>query len=155
MRKMSLRRVIALSLGCLVPFLVVLTGCSEPKPDGMPKLYPVSLTFLLDGAPCEGVAVFLSSQDGNPWPVGGATNKDGVVSLSTQGQYPGVAPGKYKIAVSKSESEGNKLFDVINPDYGSSNKTPFVIEVVAGKNSFDPFDLGKKVRVPQPVDTVP
>ena len=120
----------------------------------MPKLYPVSLMFTQEDAPCEGAGVFLNSQDGNMWPVGGSTDKDGVVVLKTQGQYPGVAPGKYKITVSKTESEGEKSFDVIAPDYGSSTKSPFDIEVVAGKNNFEPFELGKKVRVLRPNPTL-
>ena len=146
-------------LGLMVSYLV-LSGCGgEPKPPGLPKLYPVSLKFIQDGAPCADASVVLIPEDGSKWPTGGATNADGVAVLRTYGKYPGAPVGKYKVMVSKQEVEplGTtsepspspkvNVYHLINPEYSSIVNTPFKIEVVAGKNEFELFDLGKKVRI--------
>ena len=140
-------------------FCFVLTGCGEPKPEGFPTLYPLTLTFVQDGGPCADTTIILVPQDSNPWTTGGVTDANGVVTFRTHGKHSGVPAGTYKITASKIEQEfiygpGGEVqkannYCLINPDYGSPDKSPFAIEVVAGKNNFEPFDLGKKVRVLQ------
>jgi hypothetical protein len=142
-------------LGCVFGFL----GCADPKPDGLPNLQPVSLQFTQDGTPCEKASVNLSPQDGNRWAVGGSTDANGIVQLKTHGKYQGVPAGKYKIVVTKTERETvgpppnsvfeqqqENIYDLIDPVYSNPEKTPLEIEIVAGKNQFQPFDLGKKIR---------
>lgn len=143
-------------LGLMV--LLTICGCSEPKPDGMPPLYGVTLQFHQEGAPLDEASVRLIPQSDNPWIVGGSTNAKGEVRLKTHGKYDGVPAGKYKISVNKFVSEGElpkvgeytppmKHFNLVETQYTSPIETPLEIEIVKGKNKFPPFDLGKAVRL--------
>jgi hypothetical protein len=148
----------------LVTFTLVLTGCGgEPKPAGLPKLHPVSLKFVQEGEPLDGVAVVLMPQSDSKWASGGVTDTNGVAVLKTHGKFVGVPAGKYKVRVHKQEISGEvstttdstglttygtaKTYDLVNPDYYKPDKTPFEIEVVEGKKQYEPIDLGKKVRI--------
>jgi hypothetical protein len=150
----------------LVAFMLVLTGCGgEPKPDGLPQLYPVSLKFVQEGEPIDGLAVVLMPQSDSKWASGGVTDANGVAVLRTHGKFVGAPAGAYKVRVQKQETSGEvstttdstglttygtpKMYDLVNPDYFHPDKTPFAIEVVdgKGKNNFEPFDLGKKVHI--------
>ena len=133
-------------------------GCSEKLPDGMPKLYKVTLVFQQEGVPVSGASVRLVPQFTSQWGVGGSTNAQGQVQLKTHGEYVGVPAGKYKICVTKNESEGElprmdrptapmKHFNLVEAQYSSPDKTTLEIEITDGKNKFEPFDLGKAVRV--------
>ena len=101
------------------------------------------------------MTVQLTPLDGSPWGVGGKTNLNGVVTFKTHGKFSGVPAGKYRIATTKEEMERfddgvniiSRYYTLIDPDHLAQNKELFEIEVVAGKNNFEPFDLGKKVRV--------
>jgi len=146
----------------LVAFILVITGCGgEPKPDGFPKLYPVSLKFVQEGEPLEGASVVLVPQSDSKWASGGITDAKGVVTLRTHGKFAGVPAGTYKVRIQKQETgevptstDSTGLttygtataYDLVNPDYFLPDKTPFAIEVVAGKNNFE-FDLGKKAHI--------
>jgi len=153
-----------LALFGLSVFCLVTAGCSNSKPEGLPDLYPVTLKFVQEGAPCADASIILVPQDGNRWTTGGITDANGVAVFRTHGQYPGVPAGKYKVTASKVESEligpppkdsmmappqKVKSYYLIDPEYSDSGKSPLLIEVVAGKNNFEPLDLGKKVRVLQ------
>ena len=138
--------------------LLTLAGCSEKLPDGMPKLYRVTLRFHQEGAPLDEAAIRLIPQFDCPWVVGGSTNAKGEVQLKTHGNYDGVPAGKYKITVNKFVSEGElpkmgeytppmKHFNFVETQYTLPNETPLEIEIVSGKNKFEPFDLGKAVRL--------
>jgi len=146
---------------CPVVLCLVVAGCGgEPKPDGFPKLYPVSLKFIQEGEPCADTLVFLFPQEKSKWSSGGVTNSDGVAVLRTHGKFVGVPAGKYKLTVQKYEtvSKGSQnselgapikieVYDIIDANYRDPDKTPLEIEVVSGKNKFEPFDLGKKIRI--------
>jgi hypothetical protein len=142
---------------------VLFCGCGGQRtPDGLPKLYPVTLQFTQEGEPCDGASVqFVAvSESPNNWVVGGSTNTAGIAMLKTYGQYPGVPEGKYKIVVSKVEreslgtgetmfdSKGENVYNLIDPSYSSSNTTSLTIEVQPEKKSYDPIELGKKIRQP-------
>ncbi|MDR2439017.1 MAG: hypothetical protein LBE12_06580 [Planctomycetaceae bacterium] len=137
-----------------------LIGCSEEKPNGLPKLYSVSLQFTQDGIPCEGASAHLDSQDGSPWTVGGSTDATGTVAFKTHGKFVGVPSGKYKVTVSKVEreevgpppknmykSQEIVMYDLIDPIYSNPKTTPLEIEVLPDKKFLESFDLGKKIRV--------
>ena len=135
---------VGLLVGCLA---IVGCGGGESKPADMPTLYPVSLKFTQEGQPCAGAFVILVPQDDSKWSTGGLTDADGVALLKTQGKYPGIAAGKYKITAFKRETGSDgRSYNLINPDYVGAAKTTFTLEVTAGKNQFEPFDLGKPVR---------
>jgi hypothetical protein len=80
------------------------------------------------------------------------------VVLKTYGKYPGVPEGTYKIVISKYEreqigtsssmydSQGENTYDLIDPSYSSPSTTTLTVTVEAGKKSYDPIDLGKKIR---------
>ena len=139
--------------------VLFMSGCGQPRPDGLPNLYPVTLKFMQEGAPCTDALVSLTPESDGQWAVGGITDSNGNAALLTHGRYPGVPAGKYKVAVIKTETEligppptgtedavGSTTYNLIDPVYSISSSTTLAIEVVAGKNSFPPFDLGKKVR---------
>ena len=138
--------------------LLTIIGCSEPKPDGMPPLYSVTLQFHQEGTSLDEASIRLFPQFDCPWIVGGGTNVKGEAKLQTHGKYDGVPAGRYKISVNKFVSEGElpkmgeytppmKHFNLVEPQYTTVDDTPLEIEVVPGKNSFPPFDLGEAVRL--------
>jgi len=144
-----------LFLLCPVVMVTALVGCSEPKPDGLPKLHSLVLKFTQEGSPCVGAAVRLVPQDGNPWVSGGTTDASGNAVFVTHGKYAGVPVGKYKITVSKDEVESDEMlrssfYSSVDLVYTVESTTPLEIEVVAGKNVPQTFDLGKQVRVLKP-----
>jgi len=158
---MSLYSKIArLSLIGLVAF--VLAGCGgEPKPDGLPQLYPVTLTFMQGGEPCAEAIVTLVPESGSPWGTGGVTNANGSVAVQTHGKFPGAPAGKYKIIVSKTENgtagqapvdmftpQMVQTFNLIDPIYANSATTILTLEVESSKTKkpYPSFDLGEKVR---------
>ncbi|MDR2441381.1 MAG: hypothetical protein LBE12_18625 [Planctomycetaceae bacterium] len=87
-------------------FFVAMVGCGTKLPDGMPKLYPVTITVTQDGLPLENANVVLSGTD--QWVSIGTTNTQGIASLYTQGNYPGVPEGIFKVSVTKIGEEGEK-----------------------------------------------
>jgi hypothetical protein len=141
-------------------FTCGLTGCGEPKPDGLPKLQPVSLSFIQEGQPCENASVHLNPVDENPWAVGGTADSTGTVVFRTHGKYSGAPAGKYKVTVSKTDREEigpppkdmfdiqqeTVMYDLVDPVYSNPATTPLEIEVEPGKHFSKTFDLGKKIR---------
>ena len=145
---------------CSIALALTFAGCGgEPKPAGMPPLHPATLVFTQEGEPIAGASVQLVSETDSRWPIGGSTDTAGTIALKTYGKYPGVPEGKYKVVVSKVEREQigpapqsmyevqkENVFDLIDANYSIPEKTPLTIEVKPGKNSYEPFDLGKKIR---------
>ncbi|MDO4587866.1 MAG: carboxypeptidase regulatory-like domain-containing protein [Planctomycetia bacterium] len=84
-----------------------LIGCSEKKPEGMPKLQPVVLTVTQDGNPLPEAIVTLKPLDSsNKWSSGGTTDSNGKLVVVTHQKYKGAPLGKYKVSVSKIVGEG-------------------------------------------------
>ncbi len=143
-----------------VSFLLLTTsGCGEKYPDGMPKLYKVSLTITQEGKPLSGANVTLASEDpAFKWTVGGVTDNNGVVVLKTHGKYTGAPVGKYKLCVKKYVMEGElqsmknpgapppKDYNLVEAEYAQPKTTPLEIEIQAGRNSFEPYDVGQAVK---------
>jgi hypothetical protein len=147
-------------IGLFVLFFVVylLTGCSNKYPDGMPKLYSAQVTIVGDGQPIANAMVTLMpiDQENSRWASGGQTDYNGVAILKTQGVYSGAAIGRYKVCISKTETdpvapvgpdesppEAN-FYNLIEPKFGDIATTTEV-EVIAGKNIWK-IDVGKPVR---------
>ena len=140
----------------------VFAGCGgEPEPEGLPKRYPVTLTFTQEGEPCVEAIVTLFPESDSPWGTGGITDANGSVKVQTHGKFPGAPAGKYKVTVSKTESgpvgpapvdmfttQVTQTFNLVDPDYANSATTTLTVEVEAGKKAYPPFELGKKVRAP-------
>lgn len=140
--------------------LALAVGCGKKLPDGMPKLQKVQLTFVQEGAPLDKASIKLVSEDASmQWTVGGSTDASGSVVLRTHGEYVGVPAGKYKVCVTKFENEGElptmanpnttiQTFNCVDAQYATPKGTSLRIDIVAGKNSFEPFNLGKPIREP-------
>ena len=144
----------------LVVFVLVLSGCGgEPRPDGMPPLVSVSLTFTQEGEPLEGATITLFSED-DPnfqWAVGGSTDRRGVAELKTHGTFNGAPEGRYVITVRKFVREGElqtmdnpgapppRDYNLVNEQFANRNSTPLTVEIRARSN-YEPFDLGPAVR---------
>ena len=171
MMKTALFQTMLLVFGfCGVGFI----GCGDGRPANVPKLHPVTLVFTLNDAPLADASVVLHSTDGDnsQWAVFGMTDAAGRVSLTTNGRYPGVPQGKYKVSVEKivqsgpSVPQGSELPEdeeqrqkilrdihkktttirIVDEKYLDRQTTPLEYEVVVGNNERS-FDLGKSVNV--------
>lgn len=154
----------ALAFACVSSF-----GCGgEKRPEGFPELYPISIKILQEGTPLEGASVNLIAQDARlaRWPAGGNTNADGVVELRTYG-YEGAPAGTFKVLVMKTETIGEansaeearelmqtgqsadfERFDLVDARYRDQAQTPLTLEVKAGSNETQEFDVGAPIREP-------
>jgi hypothetical protein len=144
-------------------------GCGgEKRPEGFPEVAECSIKILQEGAPLEGAKVNLVAQDPAlmRWGCGGVTNADGVVELRTNG-YPGAPVGSFKVVVLKTETVGGaqtkedyqrqmqgenlgpeETFDLVDRQYADQTQTPLTLEVKAGKNETQEFDVGAPIREP-------
>ncbi|MDR1963819.1 MAG: carboxypeptidase-like regulatory domain-containing protein [Planctomycetaceae bacterium] len=138
--------------------VLILEGCfHQTQPDGLPKLYPVTVAVTQDDKPLTDANVMLVSA--SQWTSGGITNSNGFVTLYTHGKYPGVPIGTYKVTVSKIRTEGDPpprapydaesariyaeykksgkkytRFQIVPKEYRESETTPLTIEVKNGTN---------------------
>ena len=132
-----------ISLTLIVCLFACCFGCKSNLPPDLPKLYPCKVTITLDGVPTEGVSVTFSPSDGAKWPAGGTTEPDGTAMLNTNGQYPGVAAGQYKVILYKDSVEviGETVKEslLIGKDYTSARTTPldYTMEAQASEVTFD------------------
>jgi hypothetical protein len=148
-----------LALICIALLLSEIIACSHvSKPKDMPKLYPVTMTFLQEEQPLAGATVTLMPIDPeNKWDAGGVTDIHGKVILQTHGKYQGAAAGKYKICVIKVETESPppgvdvsvtpirlKSYHLVDQKFRDFEKTPLEIEI---QGSFtQSFDLGSATK---------
>lgn len=151
----------------------LIVGCvGEPRPAGMPRLYPVSITVTQEGEPLEGALLQLFAEDSANarWGPSGVSNSSGVATLFTEGKYKGVPLGEFKVVVTKSEREphphpewadlpygdpnfqrygaisrGLKTFNYVELQYGSVADTPLSIDITAGKKTYT-IDVGKQSK---------
>jgi len=144
------------------------SGCAqEQKPDGLPDLYPCTLTLTQDGQPLAGATVQVLSADADgKWSAGGTTDEQGKVILVTYGKYQGVQAGKHKVVVSKQESDvpegemeagivvpgsggGGTLptsYTLVEKEYTSQETTPLELEIVPDQDNDQTFECGKAIR---------
>lgn len=152
--------------GVLFSTLLV-PGCGQPLPPGMPALHLIELKFTQSGTPIEGAAVQLIPIDPtNKWVSGGGTDALGNAAPLTHGTYAGVPAGKYKICVTKTETEGKlgevdmanpskssastlKTVSLIDEKYRLPQTTPLEIEVTGSNDLYQAFELGAPVRAAQ------
>ena len=162
---------------CLVLlFAVLLSGCAKKMPDGMPKLYPVSIAVTQDGTPLAGATVMLRYADpsAGTWAVTGRTEADGVAKLYTNG-YLGAPAGTFKVVLDKREHDGlseeervaeiaklqaaqtgavvpdallqaGTKWSYVNPEYNDPAKTPLEVEITSSTKRLS-VDGGPAVKV--------
>ncbi|GAA5506519.1 carboxypeptidase regulatory-like domain-containing protein [Novipirellula caenicola] len=148
-------------LAFLGTVLSVLVGCaSEEMPEGLPELYPVTLTVHQGGAPLSGASVQLIAADPtlSKWVTGGSTDENGEAVVMTHGKYAGAPAGKFKVTVNKTQTEGSAngndpsvssqviMFDLVDAKYRVVTTTPIEVEVTAGENKLDAIEVGAAVK---------
>ncbi|MDR3233155.1 MAG: hypothetical protein LBT46_05760 [Planctomycetaceae bacterium] len=137
---------------------LMLSGCGERLPDGMPKPYPVTIHVIQDGKAMQGASVTLIPQGEsisgrNKWTAGALTDSSGNAVIKVLARYAGAVPGNYKVAVEKliTERAGQPPADRSSKEYSDWLNNPRVwnavdekysivntqemLEVVAGKNA--------------------
>lgn len=131
-------------------------GCG---PDG-PPLVPVSGQVTLDGDPLDGAAVTFLPEDPEPGQLGGfgKTGTDGKYTIVNSNGGDGLAVGKYKVAVSKSNFQPTTsseeglgavtaadLKDELSPAYSDLSRTTLSYSVDQSGGSIDiELKSGKK-----------
>ncbi|GHT37143.1 hypothetical protein FACS189427_09750 [Planctomycetales bacterium] len=148
---------------------IVLSGCTEQRPDLFPQTFPVTMTVTQEGKPLAEASVSLRAS-GVQWSVGGVTGADGKVKLVTNG-YPGAPAGKYKVVIIKQVNEGleerNKItaegngsdksiadakkikvryYSLVKPEYNSEEKTPVEVEITTSTKNLT-VDAGPAVKI--------
>jgi len=169
---MKLNRIIAVFV---VFTLATCVSCAKvQKPDGMPDLYPCSITLTQGGAPLEGALIHCQSDDPKliRWAVTGQTDAKGVAKIFTMGKYEGAPAGTFAVVVVKEETEGGAesaavdigetstvdpstpVFSLVSLEFTTKETTPLRMTVEAnGANKYD-FDCGEKTRVERPKDVM-
>jgi 5-hydroxyisourate hydrolase-like protein (transthyretin family) len=161
-----------------ITLMICSFGCNKKSlPPDLPGLYAVSCVVTQENQPLENASVGLISV--NPdmkWSATARTDSNGKAVFYTNGQYEGVAAGKYKVVISKTErGSGEPIppkptnideiiqwqhkyidhpapvpnYQIVESVYGEPTTTPFEIEVVAEKTSEKnvfSFDVGKAIR---------
>ncbi len=144
-----------------VLLFLVACGCSaESVPDGLPDLYPTTLTIHQSGSPLVGASVQLIATDPvlGKWVSGGSTNAKGEVVVMTHGNFEGAPAGKFKVTVNKTQTEGQvagndpgvsspvKMYDLVDAKFRSVTTTPVEVEITAGENKPNVIDVGAAVK---------
>lgn len=148
--------------------LLFLFGCAgEKRPDNLPKLFKTKIVVVQDGKPLEGASVVVVNTNyaTSPWSAGGRTDAQGTVQLVTEGKYPGVPEGKYKVTVSKVEEPNielpsetdsaeyqkkvkeieNNTFNLVEKNFGNISSTPLTIDVSSATDTHT-LDVSPGVR---------
>lgn len=124
---------------------LAIAGCGgSPKPEGLPDLVPCTVTVTMGGAPLEDASVSLVAPDGR-WPGNGRTDSKGKAVIMTRGQYAGVAPGDYKVTVTKTlpppatgrdEGSDAEPESLVASKFTSLQTTPLTCNVAPGSADF-------------------
>jgi hypothetical protein len=149
-------------------FVLLLAGCGERKPDGLPPLVPVKIILTQEGKPLDGAIVSLEDPSGGvKFTVGGTTNSSGVAEIYTHGNYKGAPLGKYKVRVLKNVTEESpsappentpeydkfmgeyaknppRTYRYVEKQYSDINTTPLEIDIT-GKTT-QTLDAGKDIK---------
>jgi len=154
---------------CLVSSLVLFSGCGQRLPDGMPKLYPVTISVIQEGNPLADCSVSLRYADPSlgTWAIGGRTDDSGNAKLFTNG-YPGAPEGTFKVVLVKhdnvglterGEAEGRNDFEAarritvrvwscVEEKYNSLETTPLEVVVAPSTRTLS-VDAGPAVEIIQ------
>lgn len=155
--------------------ITLLSGCQfggEALPEGLPNLVPASIQLTQDGAPLAGATVSLIDPAGSQqfYP-GGLSDESGTIELYTNGRYKGAPEGKYKVVVTKTETDPSKLgpapslddpkygeymektareerdtYTLIDKKYSDAKGTPLEVEIKKG-GEVQKLDVGAKVKI--------
>lgn len=157
MKKLLKRRAAFLASFLAVVATACFVGCAKKTPDGMPKLYPCSVTLTQGNAPLADATVTLAN-DSIEWAVSGTTDEKGVAVIYTHGTYAGAPEGDYVVVVQKQIVEkptvqqqspsddiiGGVAYNCVSEEFGSKKTSPLKLEV-KGKTTGS-FDVGEAIR---------
>jgi hypothetical protein len=101
----------------LLLFLTAIIGCRRlERPDGLPELYPCTITTTFDGEAVEGVNIQLTPvMSDSKWAAGGKTDAKGVAVLATAVGFNGVPEGEYIVSFTKTEQRGGETVAEMTP----------------------------------------
>ena len=141
----------------LLASLAVLSACSDGGPpkdtEGLQNLQPVSGTVSFEGKPTPGAVVLFhptDNPDSHEKRIAGVVDEEGSFEMSTTvgaGTRPGVEPGTYIVSISWAERiDPNDKDSDLGPDllpekYKDHKTSGLKIEIEAGNNELDPFEL--------------
>lgn len=156
-------------------------GCSDRKPPGLGKLYPVkTIVKFSDGTPVNGASVIFHAVKlaggEKVWSHAATTDTNGTAMIFSDGRYPGVPVGSYSVTVTKivvdaklppsapTNTEEQRAYDqymrsghkserysLIADMYALPDETPLAVEVKPRKENTVILDVGPKVRIDKPV----
>ena len=159
----------------LIVTLMTFTGCQfggETLPEGLPKLVPATIQLTQDGTPLAGATVMLFDTSGSQqWSPGGLSDSNGTIELYTNGRYKGAPEGKFKVVVTKTETDPSKLgtapseddpkygehlnqlanekrdsYTLIEKKFTDAKNTPLEVEIKKG-GEVQKLDVGAKVKI--------
>jgi hypothetical protein len=142
---------------------IIFSGCQQKsRPADFPKLYPCKITITQDKIPVENVQISLyDNHISNKWSIGGTTNTSGVAVIRVHGQFFGAPSGKFKVVLSKTESEGGtvvnesttkrkpepvRIYSLVDKKYLEESTTPLEI-IVENKSVAEIFEIGNANRI--------
>lgn len=139
---------------CLLALLGNVYGCGgDKRPDGMPKIFPCTLTFTQGEKPLAGAQIMLYTKgEPCPWTVGGTTDENGEAAIKTHGKFNGAPKGEWSVVVTKNyivyKNEKDVVGDVysnVELDYTDKETTP--LEFKTDGKTKQSFDLGEEVEI--------
>jgi hypothetical protein len=138
----------------LIPSII---GCSRlERPNGLPELYPCSISATFGGQIIENVSVQLKpAAPENKWGAGGKTDAKGVAVMNTAVGFDGVPEGKYIISFTKTEARSGFTVAEMMPKSliplkYSPLKSKEAIEVKPEENVFTfALDAGEEITPPR------
>jgi hypothetical protein len=101
---------------CLLPALLVLTGCEPKPPAGAKPTKKITVAVLYKGAPVEGAVVTFVNTDGPP-SANGRTDAQGKARMKTYVDGDGATLGSHKVMIEKSVAEGGQTVGSDDPSY--------------------------------------
>jgi hypothetical protein len=140
MRSMMIR---VLALMATASLVLTASGCG----DG-PRLVPASGTVTLDGEPLEGATVSFVPVEGNSVSTAGTemTGPKGNFQMTHNGRS-GLASGKYKVMISKTEEVASKNGKEVSPIFA---KASFEKQLMGlAKETIPPQNFDREVEVPE------
>ena len=165
---MNLRKILTSVCVAALCFSVTIGCGGKKKPEGLPKLVPLSVKVIQDGQPLNEASVSLISDKPElmRWPSGGVTGTDGVAVITTYG-FEGAPEGTFKVVVTKAEVTGGaqsqeeamkamtgettleaeQHFSLVADEYDSASTTPLSIDVPSANKGIPEFDVGESVRI--------
>jgi hypothetical protein len=130
------KRPLLLPIAVLLAILVI--GCNAKKPGDLPKLYPCTVKIVdKSGTPVEEASV-IATRPESKWASIGLTDTEGIAIMKTNGIYPGVPVGTYKIIVTKYDVKGTEYKAVetliFDKSFSEESTTPLQLTMEAKGN---------------------